>query len=105
MAKLTTLKPRIAAMQAGRVQSAATPRDRGSRWRRIRQQVLDRAGWVCQCSDCASMGRVRPATEVDHILPLADGGTDEVGNLQAINRECHARKTVAENGKNWRGGG
>ena len=58
------------------------------------------------------MGRVRPATEVDHILPLADGGTDDLGNLQAINRECHARKTVAENGKTvaengktWRGGG
>ena len=47
------------------------------------------------------MGRVRPATEVDHILPLADGGTDDPGNLQAINQECHARKTVAENGKTW----
>lgn len=102
MAKLTTLKPRIATMQAGRVQSVATPRDRGSRQRRVRQQVLDRAGRVCQCSECASMGRVRPATEVDHILPLADGGTDDLGNLQAINQECHARKTVAENGKSWR---
>jgi 5-methylcytosine-specific restriction protein A len=33
---------------------------------------------------------------VDHVLNKAEGGTDEDGNLQAINRECHRIKTAEE---------
>lgn len=39
------------------------------------------------------------ATEVDHIKPKASGGTDELSNLRAINKECHKKKTAAEQGK------
>ena len=39
---------------------------------------------------------MRQANEVDHIIPLAKGGTDELRNLQAINAECHRRKTAAD---------
>ena len=42
----------------------------------IRARVLARDGWTCQCEECASTGRVLVAQEVDHITPLADGGTD-----------------------------
>lgn len=67
---------------------------RGGRpWRRLRAAVLARANHLCQCSECKALGRLREATEVDHIIPLAQGGTDCMSNLCAINADCHAAKT------------
>lgn len=62
----------------------------------IRARVLARDGWTCQCEECAATGRVLVAHEVDHIVPLAAGGTDDMSNLRAINRECHKVKTALE---------
>lgn len=62
----------------------------------IRAKVLARDGWTCQCEECAATGRVLVAHEVDHITALADGGTDDLGNLRAINRDCHKVKTGRE---------
>lgn len=42
------------------------------------------------------------ATEVDHITPKAKGGTDDADNLQAINAECHKRKTAEDEGRSHR---
>ena len=36
------------------------------------------------------------ADEVDHVVPLSEGGADTDENLQAINAECHKRKSAAE---------
>ena len=70
---------------------------RGGRpWRRKRDQVLERDGHLCQCDDCRKAGRIREATEVDHIVPLAQGGTDHPDNLAAINHDCHKTKTLRE---------
>ena len=41
-------------------------------WARIRREVLDRDGWRCQT--CGKPGRL----EVDHILPLHLGGTNDL---------------------------
>ncbi|WP_432760661.1 HNH endonuclease [Neisseria subflava] len=35
--------------------------------------------------------------ECDHIVPLADGGEDDVENLQTLCKECHSKKSVSEN--------
>ena len=35
--------------------------------------------------------------ELDHIKPLADGGTNEFDNFQLLCNNCHARKTRREN--------
>ena len=59
-------------------------------WARIRREVLDRDGWRCQA--CGKPGRL----EVDHILPLHLGGTNDLGNLQALCRGCHISKSSAE---------
>lgn len=75
---------------------SAADRGYGAAWRRLRVQVLRRDGWRCRCNDCVSTGRVREASEVDHIIPKFEGGTDEPSNLQAINPECHKKKTQAE---------
>jgi len=40
---------------------------------------------------CKSDGRLTPATTVHHKVKLADGGTSDWSNLQALCRECHSR--------------
>lgn len=36
------------------------------------------------------------ATEVDHVTPRAEGGTDDPANLRAICVPCHRHKSAAE---------
>ena len=74
--------------------SAVAKRDRGRPWKRKRAQVLERDGYLCV--ECAKVGKVVPARDVDHIVPLHLGGSDDVANLQALCRECHAVKSAGE---------
>lgn len=69
----------------------------GKDWTRLRQQAMTRDRRLCQ--PCLHAGRVTPATEVDHIVPKAKGGTDEMGNLQAICGPCHVEKGLRDEGK------
>lgn len=71
----------------------------GSNWDKLRLFVLRRDNGLCQCQTCKSNQRIKQATEVDHIIPKAGGGTDELSNLQAINKECHKIKTAREQGR------
>ena len=34
--------------------------------------------------------------EIDHVVPLFKGGTNEISNLQALCRSCHGKKTLTE---------
>lgn len=70
----------------------------GPGWQRLRDQVLKRDQYICQCARCKASGRVRIAGEVDHIIPRSRGGRTELSNLQAINVECHRIKTTEEKG-------
>ena len=54
------------------------------------------------CVKCQSKGRITAATEVDHIVPLHKGGTDDLDNLQSLCHDCHAEKTATEQGKRRR---
>ena len=76
----------------------ARPEGYGSEWKRLRLQVLKRDCHICQCEACRKVGRVKPANEVDHIVPKAKGGTDSLSNFQAINSDCHKLKTQLDNG-------
>ena len=51
------------------------------------------------CRACLDLGIATIATEVDHILPKAKGGTDEEDNLQPLCTPCHIAKTIAEAGR------
>lgn len=54
-------------------------------WRRIRAQILALDGYRCQiCGE--------PASEVDHIRRLADGGSDSPHNLRSLCRAHHAER-------------
>lgn len=50
------------------------------------------------CRLCLSAGKVEPATVVDHIVPLAEGGTHAQDNLMPLCKRCHDTiKTPADN--------
>lgn len=89
-------KPKLKMLDQSRrtLTVSGTKRDRGSRWGKTRQRIFVRDNFMCQCANCC--GRLYLADEVDHILPLHKGGTDADDNLQAINRECHKKKTVED---------
>jgi len=38
-----------------------------------------------------------PATDVDHIVAHADGGTDNRENLRAVCKPCHKKHTAEQN--------
>lgn len=67
----------------------------GSSWDKLRIIVLRRDKGLCQ--PCLTRNRTELATQVDHVLPKAKGGTDDFDNLQAICGPCHDEKTKAEN--------
>lgn len=58
---------------------------RGSEWNKTRTRVLERDGHKCVV--CGN-----PATQVDHIIPKAVGGSDEMNNLQAMCQTHNAKK-------------
>ena len=45
------------------------------------------------CSDCNRKIEAGKAWDIDHILPLAMGGTNAPENLQILCRPCHRSKT------------
>lgn len=63
----------------------------GRQWRRIKQQVHERDEWTC----CAC-GQVRLDLECDHIVNKAEGGSDDLSNLQSLCKPCHDIKTLEE---------
>lgn len=49
------------------------------------------------CWECRDSGIVEPATDVDHIAPISDGGDKTaLENLQSLCHSHHASKTRAE---------
>ena len=66
---------------------------RSASWAAIRSAVIIRDAARCRVCLRVVGGR---ELHVDHILPLEDGGTDALVNLQVLCREHHAQKTIAE---------
>lgn len=48
------------------------------------------------CRICTEAGRITPTTIADHVVPKAEGGTDDRGNYQGLCTPCHDVKTAAE---------
>jgi 5-methylcytosine-specific restriction protein A len=74
----------------------AAPNERRTKARSVsearKKAVAATQGW--KCSAC---NNVLSATyEVDHIIELQDGGSNEVENLTAMCRNCHGDKTLRE---------
>jgi 5-methylcytosine-specific restriction enzyme A len=61
----------------------------------LRRRILERDNRTCQV--CG-----QPATDVDHVVPRAGGGTDTPSNLIALCTPCHRRKTSQQaNATRW----
>lgn len=69
----------------------------GTAWDRIRKEVMQRDQRLCQ--PCLKNNRATAAHAVDHIIPKAKGGTDDLSNLQAICRACHLDKSLRDQGR------
>ncbi|WP_430229892.1 HNH endonuclease [Nitrosomonas communis] len=50
------------------------------------------------CVECWKAGRVKQAEELDHIVPLHKGGTNDDENLQGLCQKCHSEKSAMERG-------
>ena len=62
---------------------------------KIREQVRKRQPL---CLDCKDEGKTRGWDEVDHIIPLHLGGTDDLDNLVGRCKYHHQQKTNRDNG-------
>lgn len=78
------------ARQAEAQRGSAAQRGYGSRWRKIRREVLELQPF-CQVPGC-----VRLASDVDHAIPRALGGSDDPENLQALCHAHHSQKTARQ---------
>ncbi|MFJ8699451.1 HNH endonuclease [Streptomyces ardesiacus] len=70
--------------------TSARNASRPSDWPKRRTRVLARDRFTCQ--RCGA----REHLEVDHIVPVARGGSWELENLWVLCRSCHRRKTYLE---------
>lgn len=52
----------------------------------IREQLVGHYGYQCAC--CRKYGKVT----IDHVVPLAQGGTSDLNNLQLLCNRCNHRK-------------
>ena len=102
---MQTLKPRLLAANTTTVKTlattpGATPRQRGRAWM-VRRERLLLANPLCAI--CLQQGRTTAAIEVDHIIPLHQGGPDIDSNTQNLCIPCHQDKTK-QDGSGWRRG-
>ena len=115
MAKLTMLKPRIPMANLSRVKMApsingswrdgkegSTARGYGYKWQKARERFLREHPLCCYCE---RIGRVTPATIVDHIIPHE--GDDSLmwneSNWQPLCKPCHDSTKKAEEARAGRG--
>ena len=62
---------------------------KGRHWHELAGKVRERDDYRCQ--RCGAWGK-----EVDHKVPVAEGGGNDPANLQVLCRRCHKKKTRAE---------
>ncbi len=47
---------------------------------------------LCEC--CLAKGITTATAELDHVMPLSEGGEDVDENIQGLCQSCHAAKTT-----------
>lgn len=75
----------------------------GLGWRRIREQVLVRDAY--QCALCGRIADGYKEAHVDHIVPRASGGTDDLANLRVLCQSCHSTRTAKDHWGSGRSSG
>ena len=90
-------KPKFAGGRGKRLETAAGHDFLNStRWQEVRKHVLASAPL---CEECRTVGRLAPATCVDHVIPrrqLTVEQAYDTANLRALCEPCHNRKSAGE---------
>lgn len=61
----------------------------------LQQRCFKRDKWTCQ--GCGYVGRQRPGDlHADHVHNRAEGGQNDLDNLQTLCDDCHKPKSAAE---------
>ncbi len=68
----------------------------GRCWKRIRDRYI-KAHLLCE--ECSKAGRLTPAEEVHHVLPLSKGGDHSEANLMSLCTSCHSTITANDGGR------
>jgi 5-methylcytosine-specific restriction endonuclease McrA len=99
MASVKTLKTTLKTLDTSKVKTlehkaGATPRMRGSGWMKAREVVFKRDRMQCRACDAPLLPN---QGQVDHVIPLEQGGSNGPENLQLLCVNCHDEKTKREN--------
>lgn len=78
----TAHKDNVSAIRRSMREMLAPGKHSQKQWR----EVMRRDGW--KCLRCGAM----KALSKDHVVPLASGGTNDIGNLQTLCRKCNSWK-------------
>lgn len=73
--------------------SGGNSRTSSPAWRQLRRTAITTYG--NHCNNCGADGRTT-RLELDHIIPVAEGGQDTLDNAQLLCTVCHTPKTQAE---------
>jgi 5-methylcytosine-specific restriction protein A len=92
--KVQMLGPRLGGPGAKPWRRTHSVERRAGSWLQAQRAELFRSEPWCRM--CATRGKLSLASIRDHIIPLAEGGTDEPGNIQPLCVPCHDAKTLAE---------
>ena len=76
---------------------SAAARGYDARWQKVRLAHLRREP-LCRDPYHRHPEQLITATDVDHIVPRAAGGSDMASNLQSLCHECHSYKTAVQSG-------
>ena len=84
--------------------TSTKPVRRFKRSREARDLVIARSKFLCEYDKCTGMppdvdAQGKPILQVDHIMPLSEGGSDRPSNMIAICPNCHVAKTIGLNKK------
>ena len=86
-------------LHCNRMEQNQPDRIRGRTLQRIRYRVLANNPL---CVRCQAKGRITIATQVDHIIALVNGGSDDKhddSNRQTLCTQCHIDKTAEDLGR------
>ena len=74
-----------------------------NRWKKLRQAYIEHQPL---CEHCLKLDLITPASVVDHIKEIKDGGEAwSFDNLQSLCSTCHNRKTAIERRRRNKGNG
>ncbi|GBO55217.1 HNH endonuclease [Pseudanabaena sp. lw0831] len=58
----------------------------------VREKIFERNNY--QCQSCQKIDLTAKSLHIDHIIPLAQGGANDMSNLQTLCAKCNREKSA-----------